>query len=72
MREKQMHMILHAADDEGLAVQVREDAAEVAVEFLAKGFVPQEWVPFLGREDRMQKDLCQRLSHRVRMGIRAV
>ena len=53
MGEKQMHMILHAADDERLAVEVPEDAAEIAVEFVAEGFVPEEWPPFLGREDRV-------------------
>ena len=64
-------MILHAADDERLAVEVPEDAAEVAVEFVAEGFVPEEWPPFLGREDRVQKNLCERLRHGGRMKIRA-
>lgn len=64
-------MILHAADDEGLAIEIREDAAEVAVEFVAERFVAKEWVTFLGREDRVQKDLCERLRYGGRMGIRA-
>jgi len=71
MGEKQMHVILHAADDERLAVEVPEDAAEVAVEFVAEGFIPEEWPPFLGREDRVQKNLCERLRHGGRMKIRA-
>ena len=71
MGEKQMHVILHAAYDERLAVEVPEDAAEVAVEFLAEGFVPEEWPLFLGREARVQKNLCERLRHVGRMNIRA-
>ena len=71
MGEKQMHAILPAADDERLAVEVPEDAAEVAVEFVAAGFVPEEWPPFLGREDRVQKNLCERLRDVGRMNIRA-
>ena len=35
MREEQMRMILDPADDERLAIEIREDAAEVAMEFLA-------------------------------------
>jgi hypothetical protein len=71
MGEEQMHMILYTADDEGLAIEIREDAAKVAVEFVAERFVPHEWPPFLGREDRVQKDLCERLRHDGRMGVRA-
>ena len=60
-------MILHAADDEGLAAEMREDAAEVAVEFLAERFVTEERAALLGREDRVQEDLGQRLRHGGRM-----
>ena len=63
MREEQMHMILDPADDEGLAFEIREDAAEVTMEFLAQRRVFQKWPPFLGREDQVQKDLCERLRH---------
>ena len=35
MREEQMHMILDPADDERLAFEIREDAADVAMEFVA-------------------------------------
>ena len=63
MREEQMHMILDSADDEGLAFEVREDPAEVAVEFIAQHLVFQKRAPFLGREDQVQKDLCERLRH---------
>ena len=76
MGEKQMHVILHAAYDERLAVEVPEDAAEIAVEFVAEGFIPEgfipeEWPPLLGREDRVQKNLCERLRRVGRMNIRA-
>ena len=60
-----MYMILHAADDERLATEVREDAAEVAVEFLAEQLVTKERAAILGREDRVQEDLCERLRHGV-------
>ena len=56
-------MILHAADDEGLAIEMREDAAEVAVEFLAERFVAEERAAIFGREDHVQEDLCERLRH---------
>jgi len=63
MREEQMHVILHTADDEGLAFEIREDAAEVAMEFVAEGLVPQEWPPFLGREHEVEEDFGERLRH---------
>jgi len=56
-------MFLHAADDEGLAIEIREDAAEGAVEFLAERFVAEERAAILGREDRVQEDRCVRLRH---------
>ncbi len=49
-----MDMILDAAHDDGLAIEVAEDAAQVAVQFLA-----QEWSAVLGRKDDVQDDLGQ-------------
>jgi hypothetical protein len=53
MREEQMHMILGRADDEGLAIKIREDSAEVTMNLFAKQVVFQKWPPFLGREDHV-------------------
>ncbi len=64
-------MILHPADDERLAIEIREDAAEVAVEFITQRLVFQKWPPFLGREDQVQKDLCERLRHGVSVWVSA-
>ena len=36
-------MIFRAADDEGLAIVMGENAAEVTVQFLAERFVAQKW-----------------------------
>ena len=41
--------MLPAADDERTAVEIREDAAEVAVEFLAEQFVAQGRAAIPGR-----------------------
>jgi hypothetical protein len=56
-------MIRHAADDERLAIEIREDAAEVAMEFVAQRRVREQRPAFFGREDHVQKDLCERLRH---------
>jgi hypothetical protein len=36
-------VVLDAANDDGLAIKIREDAAHVSVQFLARGFVTEEW-----------------------------
>ena len=50
-----MHMILDAANDERLAVEVGENATEIAMEFLAQRFVLKKWPAFFRREDQMQR-----------------
>jgi hypothetical protein len=34
-----MHMVFHAANDDGLAFEMSQDAAEVTLQFVAQGFV---------------------------------
>ena len=58
-----MHMILHAADNDGLAIKVRQDAAEVTVQFFAQWFMAQERPPVFGGEDRMHENFGERLRH---------
>ena len=62
-----MHVVLDATHNDGLAIEVAEDAAQVAVQFVAQGRVAQEWSALFGGEDSMQDDLGQRLRHAVRM-----
>jgi hypothetical protein len=52
-------MIFHAADDDGLAIVVRQYAAEIAVQFFAQRFVAQKWATVFGRKHRMHQNLCQ-------------
>ena len=54
---------ISTADDEGLATEMRENATEVGVKFFAV-----ERATILGREDRVQEDLCERLRHGVSVG----
>jgi hypothetical protein len=43
-----MNMVFHAADDDGLAVEIGQDAAEIAVQFFAQWFVAQKWATVFG------------------------
>ena len=59
-----MHMVLDAAYDDGLAVEVGKNAAEVALEFVAERGVAQERAAVFGGKDGMNEDLGQGLRHR--------
>ena len=37
-----MHVVFHAADEDGRAIELFGDAAEIRVERVARGFVAQE------------------------------
>ncbi len=56
-------MILNATNDDGLTFEVCEDAAEVAVQFIAQRFVAEKWPPIFGGEDRMHQNFGERLRH---------
>ena len=51
-----MNVILDTSDDDGLAIEVGKNAAQITVQFLAQRFVAQEWPAFLGREDSMDEN----------------
>jgi hypothetical protein len=56
-------MIFDAADDDGLAVEAREDAAEVCVQFIAYAAVAKVGATVFGREDGVKQDFCEGLGH---------
>jgi len=56
-------MVLHAADDDGLAIAVLQDAANVAVQFPAQGRVVEKGLSVFGGEDRVHQDFCERFRH---------
>lgn len=60
---EQMDMICGATHDEGLAIEVGEDAAEVGVEFLTEGLVAKEGLAVFGGEDGVDEDLGEGLRH---------
>jgi hypothetical protein len=50
---EQMEVILHAADEEGRAIESLGNAAEIRVERVACELVAQQRAAILGREDEM-------------------
>lgn len=69
MDEEQMHMILDAADDKRLAIEMRDDTAEVTIDPLAQHLVLKKRSALFGREDYVQKNFCERLRHNVRVRV---
>ena len=65
-------MVFHAANNNGLAIQFGENAAEVMVQFIAKRFVAQEGPPVFGGENGVNQDFREGLSHRGRMRERCI
>jgi hypothetical protein len=55
--------IFHAADDDGLAFEIGEDAAEIFVQFVAQRFVAEEWPSVLGGKDRVHENFGEGLRH---------
>jgi hypothetical protein len=43
-----MNMVFDATDDDGLAIKIGQDAAEVTMQFFAQRFVTQERTPVVG------------------------
>lgn len=62
-----MHMILHAAYDDWLAIVIGEDAAKIAVQFVAQEFVAEKGPPVLGGKDHMHQNLAEGLGHELMM-----
>ena len=57
---QQMHVVLDTTYDDGLAIEVTEDAAQVTVKRVAQGHVAQERSAIFGREDGVQDALGKR------------
>ena len=62
-----MHKVFGAAHDDGVAIQVVENSAEVAVQLLAQRFVAQKRAALFCGEDGVHQNLCQGLRHDLRM-----
>jgi hypothetical protein len=62
-----MNMVFHTADDDRLAILVRQDAAEVTVQFIAQWFVTEQWAAVFGLEDGVNQNLGERLGHETMM-----
>jgi hypothetical protein len=60
---EQMDMVLHAADEDGRAIELFGDAAEIRVERVARGFVAQERPAVFGEEDQMNVNGGKGLRH---------
>ena len=58
-----MNMILHATDDDRLAIEVGQNATEVAVQFVTQRFVAEERPPVFGGQDRVHENFCEGLRH---------
>ena len=58
-----MDVVFHAADEEGRAIELLGDAAEIRVERVARGFVAQERSAVLGGEDQVNVNGGKGLWH---------
>jgi len=58
-----MRVILHASDNDWLTIVLRQNAADLTMEFFSQMRLAQEWTAIFGREHRMNQDLCQGLRH---------
>lgn len=64
---EQMDVVFHAAHEEGRAIELFGDAAEIRVERVARGFVAQERAAVFGGEDQMNVNGGKGLWHVGRM-----
>ncbi|MDA1275840.1 MAG: hypothetical protein O2960_17635 [Verrucomicrobia bacterium] len=64
---EQMDVVFHAAAEDGRAIELFGDAAEIRVERVARGFVSQERAAVLGGEDQMNVNGGKGLWHGGRM-----
>jgi hypothetical protein len=58
-----MNMIFHAADEDGRAIELFGDAAEIRMKRIARGFVAQERPAVFGGKDQMNVNGRKRLWH---------
>jgi hypothetical protein len=65
-----MNVIFNAANDEGLAIVFGQNAAKVAVQFFAQGFVAEKWTAIFGRENGVNQNLGEGLSHDAMMAAK--
>jgi hypothetical protein len=64
---EQMHMVLHAADEDGRTIELFGDAAEIRMERVARGFVAQQRTAVFGGENEMNVNGGKGLRHGGRM-----
>ena len=60
-----MNVIFHSANGDGLAIVIRQDAAHVAVQFIAQGFAAENRATVFGREYGVNQNLGEGLQHDV-------
>ena len=60
-------MIFHTADAERLAIVIRQDAAEVTVQFFAQRFIAEKRAAVFGGENGVNHNLGEGLRHGRRM-----
>ena len=56
-------MILHAANEDGLAFEIGQNAAEVSVQFIAHRFVAEERPSVFGGADRVHQNFGEGFWH---------
>jgi hypothetical protein len=54
-----MNMIFDAANDDWLAIEVRQDSAEIVMHFITNFCIAQEWTPLFSGEHRVDQNLCE-------------
>ena len=58
-----MDMVFNASDNNRLAIEVREDSAEIPVQFFADSVVAQERAPIFCRKYGVNQNFGERLRH---------
>ena len=64
---EQMDVVFHAADEDGRAIELFGDAAEIRMERVARGFVAKERPAVFGGKDQMKVNGGKGLWHVERM-----
>jgi hypothetical protein len=61
--EQRADVVFHATNDDGLALEVLENASEIVLEFLPQRSVAQQGAAVFGGEGRTRANPGQRLRH---------